>query len=228
MSQLPLALELREGHTLDNFLAGPNGAALATVRAAADGEERQVFVWGGAGQGRSHLLEGAVRRAQEQGRDACLLPAGELLPLVPEVLESMEQFDLLALDDVDRFAGHAQWEEALFHLYNRVMAGGGVLLFSAAAAPGAPRWLLPDLATRLAAGPVFRLQPLSEEELAALLAERARERGLKLGAEVARFMVMRSERSPALLLERLAVLDRTALARQRAPTIPFIKDVFGW
>ena len=107
-------------------------------------------------------------------------------------------------------------------------AGGGVLLFSAAAAPGAPRWLLPDLATRLAAGPVFRLQPLSEEELAALLAERARERGLKLGAEVARFMVMRSERSPALLLERLAVLDRTALARQRAPTIPFIKDVFGW
>ncbi|MCU5787715.1 hypothetical protein B27N_02718 [Alcanivorax marinus] len=24
------------------------------------------------------------------------------------------------------------------------------------------------------------------------------------------------------------MLDRTALARQRAPTIPFIKDVFGW
>ncbi|MCU5786560.1 hypothetical protein B27N_01563, partial [Alcanivorax marinus] len=44
---------------------------------------------------------------------------------------------------------------------------------------------------------MFRLQPLSEEELAALLTERARERGLKLGAEVARFMVMRSERSPA-------------------------------
>ncbi|GAA5128244.1 DnaA regulatory inactivator Hda [Alloalcanivorax gelatiniphagus] len=228
MSQLPLALELREGHTLENFHAGPNGAALATVAAAADGDERQVFVWGGAGQGRSHLLEGAVRRAQEQGRDACLLPAGELLPLVPEVLESMEQFQLLALDDVDRFAGHGHWEEALFHLYNRVMAGGGSLLFSAGAAPGAAPWLLPDLATRLAAGPVFRLQPLSEESLAALLTERARERGLKLGAEVARFMVMRSERSPALLLERLAVLDRTALARQRAPTIPFIKDVFGW
>ena len=31
MSQLPLALELREGHALDNFHAGPNGAALATV-----------------------------------------------------------------------------------------------------------------------------------------------------------------------------------------------------
>ncbi|MBL7249106.1 DnaA regulatory inactivator Hda [Alloalcanivorax marinus] len=228
MSQLPLALELREGHALDNFHAGPNGAALATVRAAAEGEERQVFIWGAAGQGRSHLLEGAVRRAQELGRHACLLPAAELLPLVPDVLESMEQFDLLAVDDVDRFAGEAAWEEALFHLYNRMMARGGALLFSATAAPGALGWLLPDLATRLAAGPVFRLQPMEEEDLAGLLAERARERGLKLGPEVARFMVMRSERSPALLLERLATLDRTALARQRAPTIPFVKDVFGW
>ena len=101
--QLPLALELREGHALENFHAGPNRAAWATVSAAGDGDERQVFVWSAAGQGRSHLLEGAVRRAQEQGRDACLLPAAELLPLVPDVLESMEQFQLPAVDDVDLF-----------------------------------------------------------------------------------------------------------------------------
>lgn len=228
IAQLPLALELREGHELDNFHAGPNGLALATVRAAAQGEERQAFLWATPGQGRSHLLEGAVRYAQKLGRTACLLPAAELLPLVPEVLESMEQFALLAVDDVDLFAGQPEWEEALFHLYNRVMAQDGVLLFSASAAPGAPAWRLPDLATRLAAGPVIRLQPLEQDDLAALLGERARERGLKLGGEVARFMVMRSERSPAALMARLAVLDRMALARQRALTIPFIKDVFDW
>ncbi|ASK34425.1 DnaA regulatory inactivator Hda [Alcanivorax sp. N3-2A] len=228
IAQLPLALELREGHDLDNFHAGPNGLALATVQAAAEGEERQALIWAQPGQGRSHLLEGAVRRARARGRQACLLPASELLPLVPQVLESMEQFDLLALDDVDRFAGQRAWEEALFHLYNRVMARAGALLFSASAAPGALGWSLPDLATRLAAGPVIRLQPLSEDDLAALLAERAHERGLKLNGEVARYMVMRSERTPAALLARLATLDRIALARQRALTIPFIKDVFGW
>lgn len=227
-AQLPLALELREGHDLDNFHAGPNGAALETARAAADGEERQLYLWAGAGQGRSHLLEGMVRRAQGRGRDACLLPASELLPLVPEVLESMEQFALLAVDDVDRFAGHTAWEEALFHLYNRTMAGGGTLVFSAACAPGAAPWRLPDLATRLAAGPVFRLQALEEDDLAALLSARAAERGLKIQAEAARYMAMRSERSPAALMTRLAELDRVALARQRALTIPFIKDVFGW
>lgn len=226
--QLPLALELREGHALENFHAGPNRAAWATVSAVATGDERQAFLWSAAGQGRSHLLEGAVRRVQEQGRDACLLPAAELLPLVPEVLESMEQFQLLAVDDVDLFAGHAEWEEALFHLYNRVMALGGAMLFSASASPGGVAWRLPDLATRLAAGPVFRLQPLEEDDLVTLLIERATERGLKLGGDVARFMVMRSERAPAALIERLATLDRVALARQRALTIPFVKDVFCW
>lgn len=227
-AQLPLALELREGHELDNFHAGPNGPALASIGAVADGEERQVFLWSGKGQGRSHLLEGAVRRAQAGGRDACLLPAQELRPLVPEVLESMEQFALLAVDDMDQFAGHAAWEEALFHLYNRVMARGGSMLFSALAAPAALSWRLPDLATRLAAGPVFRLQSLEEDDLAALLVARAGERGLKISPEVARYMVLRSERSPAALMARLGELDRIALARQRAPTIPFIKDVFGW
>lgn len=228
VAQLPLALERREGHDLDNFHAGPNGLALATVRAAAEGGERQVFVWSAPGQGRSHLLEGTVRHARQRGRDACLLPAAELLPLAPEVLEAMEQFALLAVDDVDRFAGQPAWEEALFHLYNRVMARHGTMVFSAGAAPGAGGWRLPDLTTRLAAGPVIRLQPLSEDHLAALLGERARERGLRLGGEVARFMVMRGERSPAALMARLATLDRVALARQRALTIPFVKDVFGW
>lgn len=227
-AQLPLALELREGHELGNFHAGPNGLAVDRVRAAAEGEERQVFLWAGSGQGRSHLLEGAVRHALAHQRQACLLPAAELLPLAPAVLESMEQFALLAIDDVDRFAGRAAWEEALFHLYNRVMAEGGTLLFSAASAPTAGNWQLADLATRLAAGPVFRLQPLDEDDLAALLAARAAERGLKISTEVARYMAMRSERRPAALLARLGELDRVALARQRALTIPFIKDVFGW
>ncbi|SOC07088.1 regulatory inactivation of DnaA Hda protein [Alloalcanivorax xenomutans] len=227
-NQLPLALQLREGHDLDNFHAGDNGLALASVKAAAQGEENQVLLWGGEGQGKSHLLEGAVRHAQALGRSACLLPAKELLPLVPDVFDGMEQFTLLALDDVDRFAGQPRWEEALFHLYNRVMAGGGVLLFTASASPAATPWQLPDLATRLAAGPVIRLQPLDEQALTELVVRRAGERGLRINGEAARYLAMRSERSPAALLERLATLDHMALARQRALTIPFIKDVFDW
>ncbi|EKF74979.1 hypothetical protein A11A3_05981 [Alcanivorax hongdengensis A-11-3] len=227
-SQLPLALQLREGHELGNFLAGGNGAALAGVREVVAGDDRQAFIWGAAGEGKSHLLEGAVREAQQRGEDACLLPAEEIKPLVPAVLESMEQFDLLALDDCQLFAGDAGWEEALFHLYNRLMARGGRLLVSADASPGALGLLLPDLATRLAAGPVYRLQPLDEQALQALLMDRARARGLRLEKEVAHYIILRSERSAGALVQLLEQLDRLAMAQQRSLTIPFVKDALGW
>jgi len=226
--QLPLALQLREGNDLENFVPASNGAALQGVHEVVTGNDRQAFVWGATGQGKSHLLEGAVRLAQQQGLSACLLPAQELMPLSPEVLESMEQFTLLALDDAEHFAGQPQWEEALFHLYNRLMANGGRLVVTASASPGALGLALPDLATRLAAGPVYRLQVLEEEGLETLLQDRAKARGLKLERDVARYVVTRSERSPAALLALLERLDRLALAQQRSVTIPFVKDALGW
>ncbi len=228
VAQLPLALQLREGNDLSNFVAGDNGALFQGVRETVMGADRQAFIWGAEGLGKSHLLEGAVRLAQQEGLEACLLPAEELLPLSPEVLESMEQFDLLAVDDCQHFAGDRHWEEALFHLYNRLMARGGRLLVSASAAPAALGLMLPDLATRLAAGPVYRLQPLGEEDLEALLIARARTRGLRLEPDVAHFIVLRSERSPAGLVALLNRLDRLALAQQRSVTIPFVKDALGW
>ncbi|MDX1803611.1 MAG: DnaA regulatory inactivator Hda [Alcanivorax sp.] len=227
-AQLPLALQLRQGHELSNFQVGGNAALLAGVREVIAGNDQQAFVWGAAGEGKSHLLEGAVRQAQQQGEDACLLPAAEIIPLVPAVLESMEQFDLLAVDDCQLFAGQADWEEALFHLYNRLMARGGRLLVTANAAPGALGLLLPDLATRLAAGPVYRLQSLDDDALQALLIDRAQARGLRLEQDVAHYIVTRSERSPSALVALLEELDRLALARQRSLTIPFVKSALGW
>ncbi len=227
-AQLPLALQLREGNALDNFHAGPNGAALAGLYEAVQGADRQAFFWAGDGQGKSHLLEGAVRLAQHNGVDACLLPAREIIPLVPEVLESMEQFGLLAIDDCQLFAGLPAWEEALFHLYNRLMSLGGRLLVTANASPAAMELMLPDLATRLAAGPIYRLMPLEDGDLQALLQDRAKARGLRLEPEVAHYIVLRSERSAGALMALLAKLDHLALAQQRPVTIPFVKHALGW
>lgn len=228
LSQLPLALQLREGNDLSNFVTGENGALLQGVQETVLGSDRQTLFWGADGHGKSHLLEGAVRLAQHHGLNACLLPAEELLPLSPDVLEAMEQFDLLAVDDCQHFAGQPKWEEALFHLYNRLMSRGGRLLVTADASPSAMGLMLPDLATRLAAGPVYRLQPLDDEGLETLLVERARSRGLRLEPEVAHFIVLRSERSPSGLIELLNRLDQLALAQQRSVTIPFVKDALGW
>ena len=227
--QLPLALKLREGIDFDAFVAGGNGVLVDELRKLAAGDcDSPVFLWGETGSGRTHLLEATVREALAGGGSACLLPAAEIRGLGPEVLDGMEHFGLLAIDDLDLLAGRKGWDEALFHLYNRCRDAGGGLLFAAAAAPAALDFILPDLSSRLAAGPVFRVQPLGEEALVELVSRRAARRGLRISAEVAGYLVARAERRPAALMQVLEVLDHEAMVQRRRITVPFVRQVMGW
>lgn len=225
--QLPLSLQLRDESTFDNYVAGDNGAALAALRALPQAAG-QVWLWGSEGLGRTHLVEAVVRDAMARGLTAMMLDGRTLDALSPEVLDGLEQFGLLAIDDVDVLAARPDWEEALFHCYNRLRDVGGRLLVTASAPPASAGFCLPDLASRLAAGPVFALKPLSDDDLLDLLVRRAQARGLSLTAEAAQFVVARSDRHPAGLVAQLDRLDKAALAHQRRLTIPFIKRATGW
>lgn len=221
-AQLPLALRLRASSSIASFIVGDNPLLLAALEALAGDEAGQLYLWGEPGSGRSHLLEAKVREAGDGG---CFLAATELQALAPEVLEGLEQFSLVAIDDIDLLAGQASWEEALFHLYNRLQQKGGSLLVSAQQPPKDAGFQLADIASRLAAGPVWRLLPLSEDGLLELIMQRGRAVGLEVGDEVARYLLNRSVRSSVALMTLLEELDRLAMAHQRRLTIPFIRSL---
>ena len=225
--QLSLALQLRDASSFASFVAGPNGPLLSAARQLAN-DGGQLYVWSATGQGRSHLLEAAARVVNERGGQALVLAGDMLAAMPPAVLEGLEAYDLVAIDDIDRLAGLAQWEESLFHLYNHLRQRNAAWLCSAGAPPAEAGFRLPDLASRLAAGPVFRIQPLSDEELGDLLSQRARARGLALGGELVRYVVTRCGRRPADLMAALEQLDKAGLQARRKLTIPFVRQVLGW
>ncbi|MFN3714969.1 MAG: DnaA regulatory inactivator Hda [Alcanivoracaceae bacterium] len=220
--QLALALRLRGASSLDSFIAGDNGLLLAALAELAECAQGQLFLWGEAGTGRSHLLEGAVR---ERGETGCFLSGRELRSLSPAVLEGLERFDLVAVDDVDLLAARPEWEEALFHLYNSVRDRGGAMVFAARAAPAGCGFALPDLASRLAAGPVWQLRPLGDEGLVALIRQRGVAAGLDISDEAARYLMARTARNAAAICAEVDRLDGLAMAHQRRLTIPFIRAV---
>ena len=73
------------------------------------------------------------------------------------------------IDDVDRLLGERPWELALFGLFNALWERQGCLVVSAAMAPAAAGCVLPDLASRLAWGGVFRLESLDDDGRVAAL-----------------------------------------------------------
>ena len=225
MRQLPLGVELGVSRRFDTFVPGQNATAVDALKCLASGASRvPVWIYGPAGSGRSHLLQAACAEAGNAGRAAAWLPFPAAAGEGPGLLDGFETLDLVALDGLDAVAGDARWEAALFRLYNGIIERGGGLLMAAAGAPAATAIRLPDLASRLAASEVHRLQPLAEAEQAAALQARAERRGLELPDETLGFLTRRAPRDFATLCRMLDALDTESLAAQRRLTVPFVRD----
>jgi DnaA family protein len=226
--QLPLPVQLRDEATFDNFLPqNATQALIAALRQQASGTgEAIIYIFGGIGSGKSHLLQASCHLA---GSGAIYLPLKELMEYEPaQVLQGIEALDLVCLDDVDRVLERADWELALFDLCNRARDRGCRLLVAGNAAPRALAVNLPDLRSRLAWGIVYQLSDAQDDDKIAILQFRATRRGLSLSREVCSYIVTRSVRDTQALLGLLDKLDNASLVEQRALSIPFIKATLGW
>lgn len=231
--QLALNVLLNDETSFDNFFtspASPNALVLQALRSwlSFNSSDAFVYLWGASGCGLSHLLQAACHEAERVGRRSQYLPLAEFSTADPHALfEGLEQLDLLCIDDISSVLGNKDWEEALFHLFNRVREHGCRLLVSAGSAPRDLPCQLPDLASRLAWGTVFRLEVLTDDEKQQALQMRARGLGLELGDEAARFLLNHSGRDTHTLFTILRTLDRVSLAEKRKLSIPLIKEALG-
>ncbi len=223
--QLPLGVQLYDDATFSNFYSGPNALVLATLQQVLSGKglDHYLYLFGEEGVGRTHLLQAACHEMTTRGQLACYLPLGNPL-LTLEALEGLEFLSLVCLDDVHAIAGIPQWEEAIFHLFNRIRAREVPLLVSGDQSPIHLSIRLPDLKSRLAWGTAFEVHPLSDDDKLFALQLHAKARGLVLSDEVGRFLLRRCARDMRELYAILTELDTASLSAQRRLTIPFIKE----
>lgn len=220
VAQYPLAFGADDSPSFDNFVAGENRAAVHAIRESAAGRgDRYLFLAGAPGTGKTHLLIAAARATEGFYLDPGEPGAG------PGVTERLESARLVCLDGVGSAAGRPDWEQALFRLFNALESAGTPLVVADRSPPGRLGFALPDLASRLASGPVLGLAALGEPELGQVLVSRARARGIELPLQVAAYLVTRERRDVPHLLALLDRLDRHSLAAQRPVTIPFVRSL---
>jgi DnaA family protein len=228
-AQLPLAVHLRDEATLENFLFPE---VLLPLRTSLESQhepegEPGIYLHGGHGSGRSHLLQAACHA--QAGGEALYLPLEQLCELVAEeVLADIEGLALICLDNLEAIAGRASWEEALFHLINRARMSHCRLLFGAASAPRQLGIELADLESRLSWAVVFHLPEPADAEKLRILQFRASRRGMTLSDEAAQYIFNRASRSLGELIALLEQLDRASMVAKRPLSIPFIRQTLGW
>ncbi|TGN42060.1 DnaA regulatory inactivator Hda [Marinobacter confluentis] len=228
--QLALGVKLRDDARFDNFHGERNAAAASRLRDATmpGSATPAVIVCGDRDTGKSHLLQAVCHLAEQSQRSAVCVSVEEFLPFGPQALDGLELNEQVCLDDLDCIAGLPEWEEAVFHLYNRVVDQGGQLVITLSDMPAELPFELPDLLSRLRHGLLVQLGMNRDDDRLRILMARAEQRGLVLVEEVAGFILRRAPRSLAELLAVLDRLDDNSLKAQRKLTIPFVKSVMGW
>jgi DnaA-homolog protein len=227
MQQLPLGVRLRDRATFESFLPGANAAALGELQAVAAGHlTGLIWLCGSPASGKSHLLQ-AVCAASAVTHTAAYLPLRQLHSMGAESLVGWQSTQCLCLDDLDAVIGDMEWERALFALYRDAEERGAMLLMSAILPPQHLSFVLPDLASRCAAGAILTLTPLGEDQQREALQLRARLRGLELPEETALYLQRRMPRDMETLYGLLDTLDAAALQAQRRLTVPFIRAVLA-
>jgi len=218
-TQLPLKLPHRPALSGNDFFVAPaNTAAIDWIDRWPNWSGAGVIIHGERGSGKSHLLQvfAARSRAVLVGADNL----GELNAL------SDTDTEAYGIDDADEIAASsADAAEAMFHLFNTAKSMNRKL-FLTARAPAA-RWDVPlkDLMSRLKTLDNVAIGAPDDTLLSVLLMKQFSDRQIKVEPDVIAYLTARMERSTAAVVETVDTLDREALARKQAITVPLARVV---
>jgi DnaA-homolog protein len=219
MKQLIFDIAPPPAPTLDNFVTGPNAEVVAALRGLLEGSlpERFLYLWGGVGSGKSHLLQAFAAASAAQRRRACLVREPGLQPD-----DTLAACDVVLVDDA--LALNAEGQQRLFNLINRMRDGSGSLIVTG---PYAPTHLniRPDLSSRLGQCLVFQVKCLSDADKEQALIAHAQTRGFTLARDVAAYLLRKWQRDLPSLMAVLDELDRYSLEVKRPITLPLVREV---
>lgn len=220
MQQLLLDISPPPSPTLANFLQGHNAELLQLLRQVLAGQEQErfVYVWGGPGCGKTHLLRAMIEGHIQQKLKTAYVTSDAHSDATIDV-----EIDCVAVDDVDRFDALAQIK--LFNLYNQIRdEGHAFLLVSGRAAPAQLK-LRQDLVTRLGWGLVYQVHELSDEEKMLAMKRHAVSCGFELPQDICDYLLRHGRRDLPSLMRMLDALDRYSLVNQRQITIPLLREL---
>lgn len=200
-SRLPDSLSPR--YSFDSFVVGPcNELAHAACRAVAErpGEQyNPLFLYGGAGLGKTHLIS-SVGNWVVQHFPTMRVVFGSSEAFTNELIkavrfdgitafqEKYREVDCLLLDDIQFLAGRERTQEEFFHTFNALYDTGKQIVVTSDQFPRDIKGLERRLRSRFEWGLIADLQPPDEETKVAILTAKAGGRGITLSRKVAFFL----------------------------------------
>lgn len=201
---------LNPKHTFENFVIGSsnrfaNGAAVAVAENPARAYN-PLFIWGGSGLGKTHLLHAAGNYAQvlHPGLRVKYVSSEEFTndyinSLRDDRQESFKRryrnLDILMVDDIQFLEGKESTQEEFFHTFNALHQANKQIILSSDRPPKQLTTLEDRLRTRFEGGLITDIQPPDLETRIAILMKKASADGTDVDRSVLELIASRFESS---------------------------------
>jgi DnaA family protein len=224
--QLPLQFEFRANQTFADFFPGQNQDVISHLQRCVDGTgEQQIYLSGGHGLGKSHLLHASCHYAHQQNLRSFYFDLLKFEQVTTEILSGLDDCNLVCFDNMQCIAGNRDWEQAFFHFFNQHRDRGHQLIVTAPCLASELAIDLPDLKTRLNWGLSLVIKPFTDDENIAALTFKAKQLGFAISPQTGQFLLLHYVRDMPSLWALLEKLDKASLSAKRKLTIPFLKQL---
>ena len=235
-------LPLNPDYAFENFVTGPCNrlphAASVAVSEQPGKAYNPLFIHGGVGLGKTHLLQAVCQTVLERQQDARILylSCDSFINQFMSAVETgdMNQFryryrnvDMLVIDDIHFLRGRERTQEEFFHTFNTLYQSHKQIILSADAAPSEIPELEERLVSRFNWGLVARIEKPCYETRVAILQKKARMRGLTLADDVVCYVAAKVENNTRELEGAITKIQGMSLLSNGRIDLELAKQALG-
>ena len=226
-------------HSFDNFVEGKsNQLARAAAKQVADnpgGAYNPLFLYGGTGLGKTHLLQAVGNEiiARKPNAKIVYMHSERFVQDMVKALQNnaIEEFkryyrsvDALLIDDIQFFANKERSQEEFFHTFNALLEGNQQIILTSDRYPKEISGVEDRLKSRFGWGLTIAIEPPELETRVAILMKKADENDIRLPGEVAFFIAKRLRSNVRELEGALNRVIANANFTGRSITIDFVRE----
>ncbi|BCX05568.1 MAG: chromosomal replication initiator protein DnaA [Candidatus Roseilinea sp.] len=231
---------LQKRYTFEAFVVGSgnrmaHAAAMAVAEAPAE-RYNPLFLYGGSGLGKTHLLHAIGNSAKQRGLVCRYVTSetftNELISAIRS--QSQEAFrnryryvDMLLMDDVQFIAGKESTQEEFFHTFNALHGANKQIVLTSDRAPKMMVTLEDRLRSRFEWGLMVDIAPPDLETRMAILQHKVAQMGCTIPADVIEFVAKQIQSNVRELEGALTRLLATSEMTGRPITIQFARDTLA-
>ena len=205
-AETSLRTNLNNEFTFDSFVEGKsNQLAFAAAQQVAEnpgGSYNPLFIYGGVGLGKTHLMHAVGNALRAKKPDAKIVylhserfVADMVKALQLKAIDEFKRFyrsvDALLIDDIQFFSGKERSQEEFFHTYNALLEGGQQMILTSDRYPKEIDGVEERLKSRFGWGLTVAVEPPELETRAAILINKAEQSGVHLSKDAAFFIAQR-------------------------------------